>query len=789
MKKLEINVCEFYDWNLNYLTYHEYLIEFLENEICVKGDIISSNRFGYIDKLKQAVYVDRVKAISFEILDVLFSDYITIPSLQKEVAYMVLVAARLIVGFKEGENLKIRQKFKIQISTKSRFEASVNFILNEFGICQEESSLSQGLQYQSTITQNTNENSKENIKLFATPKANVFQSNEVQYMNVKPGNNDISLVSEYELNLKPISLRNVETAPSSQSVVRNLSKEKDYTPSSTRSKKSLISEIGVSPLSGNVSKTMKTLVKKKEGNYGQTMRKDVSFNSEVNFLKRSNYVVLEEKNNNFHLPSPVVRENLVKEEPSYLSRKRYKNRGKLDYESKNNLQEEKSMKNSHTDQQSYLSLADEYKRLKQKNSHIGENFENEIENNPGKLSLSGIGNITIENENKEMRTSNYYQPPKMRYSRRRRSPNIDTQPGWQTDRYANRGKRSPIYPRYNRDRGSMERRESSVERQPLTERSGYYNNNNRSYFGFQRGGQELNQRISNSSFLPKERDYSSRERNYQNRDGSLSRNKRRYSNMNENYYSPCSREEPPVQNFPKKVNVPLLKLSQSRLDSRRSIKRRSPNPYENRVQTSRERTSSRDRGYFGREVPRAPMTDRGHRATRNPESYMKIEGVDDFKDKAYFRKKSKMNSEYYSPIGYNYKSGGARSRENKSYRNIEKINSEIDMRYSNYMGQGTQRRQQQVSPSPIEGHRMMKKSYKMEESSNRFIYGDRKGSVAQRREKSPYQRDYEPMYTPGYIKKIYGEGGNGKGNRYAGKEKYGDYEAKENYGNNTNYYW
>lgn len=779
MKKLEIDVCGFFDWNLNFLTYNEYLTEFFENEVCVNEDVINNGRFGYLDKSKQNTCIENIKKISKEIVEILFDEYITIPSLQKEVAYLILVTARIIAGFKEGENLKIRQRFKISLSNKQRFEASVNHILNEFNISRDESISSMGLQYQSTITQKTNETGNNCLKLYNTPKNTAFDSSEVQYMNVKPNKNDISITSEYELNLKPVSLKNAETAHSSQSVVRNLSKEKNYTPSNKSLKESLV----LLEDQDLRSDELKTLVKKKEDSYGQTMRKEMSFNKEGNFMKKSNFSVLGE-NQTFEVPSPILREKVIRAEnstASYLSRNRYKNRQNFNYESKENYskysdKEELKMKKSVVENQAYVSLADEYKKLKQKSIQKNENQDNEL-SHPGKLSISGIEKITIDNRDRtdsvEMKSSKYYNPPKMRYSKRRRSPNTDVTPGWQTDRYANRSKRSPIYSNYTQEDRSYNRRENSVERQqPMTDRSGYYNKPYHQQ-NYQNQGYEYNPRISSSSYLPRDRDYSSRES--KPREESLTQRSRRYSNMNENYYSPNSvMNEEPVMNHQKKVNVPLLKLSKSRLDSRRSIKR-SPVMY-NRVQTSRERRTSgigMDRSYMGRDYPRAPMTDRNQ--LRSGGDYMKIEGIDEHKDNSYFRRKSHVQREYYSPSTYNY-----RSREKYDYRKYDKMRNDVDMRYSNFMGSREKRRRaDQISPSPIERERMMRKSYGREENSNRYIYRDRNGSVTNRSERSPLPRDFEKVYTPGYSKTDYGE----KHGRYK------DYETKENYGDNYNYYW
>lgn len=776
---------------MNYLTYHEYLCEFLEDdEICENNDTINNARskFGYLDNQSKNGIKENIKKTSLNILEVLFTEYITIPTLQKEVAYLILVASRLISGFKEGEKYNIRKKYKIEISNKKRFEDSLNYILNEFGYGQTQSMPS--IQYQSTGTNRTNETGfiDKFPKIYSTPTTGQYDSAGVHYMNVKP-NVESSIASEYQLNLQPNAFKEIsETAPSSGNVVRNLSKEKNYTPSSK------LEEGDKEIRRFDPKNSLKTLVKKKEDCFEETLRKEVSFQkNDSSFMRKSNCIVLDDKHE-LEASNPVLREKELRSEnennmaEGYISRNRYRNRQSIQRGEKENI--EKPLKASMLEQSSYVSLADEYKRLKQKSVHKGENSKEKEKVN--KLSLSGLENVVIENQKREMRTSNYYQPPKMRYSRSR-SPHIEGQPGWQTDRYNNRGKRSPVY------YGYQQHKERSVEKQqPLTDRSTYYNN--KSYLQFQNTNNngnypnnkiqspvnyDYNPRISNSSFLPRERDYASRNSKY--REGSLTQRSRRVSNMNEHYFSPSmmmTEDNRTSKDKYKKVSVPLLKLNPSRVESRINEERTPPLGYKGRVNTSRDRRgSSIDRGFFEGigDYQRAAMTDRG-RIRKESGDYIKLEGIEDMNRGRFFQKKVEAQRDYFSPSSYqnnnnNYRSNGT------SYRTIERINKDIDMRYSNYYQQNSNGGRQ-VSPSPIERHRMMRKDYKREREqrmSNSFLYQkDRRGSVSNRNDRSPYG-DFEKVYTPSYMKKIYGDGSGGR--------KYCDFEGgKENYGDHYNYY-
>lgn len=767
---------------MNYLTYHEFVLEFLENGFCFNDDLINGkSRFGYLDPDLQNCVKEKVRKICLQIMKILLVEYITIPSMQKEVAYMILVSARLICGFSEGQIFPIRRKFGIEISNKTRFEESILHIMSELQVGPSSNNSSIGLQYYSSGSRKTGSSSAAVAKVFTTPPNSNFNSEVVKYMDVNPNeaNGNSCRSSEYEINLKPFVLTNTETAPSPKDVVRNLSKEKNYTPSNQKLNDMRI-KLDEKIISPQDRKAIKTLVKKKEGSYGQTRRKDVNnFNSKAdgNFMRKSTYVVLEEKKAGI-VPSPILRERELRGgnmNSSYVAKTRYRNRksiGPEDRESAGRAKklQDQRIKSSLIEQQAYVSLADEYKKLKQKSIQKVSNcdgFERERGGGQGDITLSGIDKVSIDSRRRELRTSNYYQEQnnqsKRQYSRPR-TPNIDENPGWQTDRYANRRRRSPLYPRG--DSRNNHRRESSIDisQQIMTDRGEYYK---RSCNAFDRCNPEK-QGISSSTFFHKERDFSSKQS--RKREASFNRI-RRFSNIGSyggnKYYSPSSNTGEtgqPKELKCKKVSVPLLKLSRSRIE-KMNDRNVSPVVYP-RVQTSRDRrASSRNRNYMDMDYPRAPLTDR-HRPTPQ-ENYIKLEGVDEFRDNSRYRmgKKASNKLEYFSPTTYSYKSKDA------SQKQINRMSQDMNMRYSNC---GQNRRK----PSPYAHQRRVRDSYKRDNSSKRYYYKDK--NISESYDRSNYPKDPEKVITPSYNKK------SGMYNRGSGR--FSNYDSKENYQENYNYY-
>ena len=280
LRKRELEVCLFFDWNLTYFTFYDYIQEFLEKgcldntdmaRMTSKPDCRESQTLGtlseagkhstdynpayckynYMGEDSKLHLKNRISETCSELSLLLLTRFHTIPTAQKEIGYMVVVGSRYLNNLKKPENHVIRTRFGINISCKNRFNKSLDRLISLYKQTyqhQTMSAMETKIDYitnNSLRTTDTNaiiqmlkidiEKERGTCQFSTSSGGGTAEASGVRYMNVNPSLDKTTLNSSgFELKLNPdySTTQTMRELSKQNDIARNLSKDKAYTPTS-----------------------------------------------------------------------------------------------------------------------------------------------------------------------------------------------------------------------------------------------------------------------------------------------------------------------------------------------------------------------------------------------------------------------------------------------------------------------------------------------------------------------------------------------------------------------------